>query len=70
MNTIFSYDRYWRFEELTANLKVLAEQYPELSKLESLAKTPEGRDIWAMTITAPPPASPPFMSTAATMRAK
>ena len=53
MNTTFSYDRYWRFEELTANLKVLAEQYPELSKLESLAKTPEGRDIWAMTITDP-----------------
>ena len=53
MNTTFSYDRYWRFEELTANLKVLAEQYPELSKLESLAKTPEGRDIWAVTITDP-----------------
>ena len=53
MNTTFSYDRYWRFEELSANLKLLAERYPALCSLTSLNKTPEGREIWAMTITDP-----------------
>ena len=53
MNTTFSYDHYWKFEELSANLRKLAEKWPGLCKLESLAKTPEGRDIWAMTITDP-----------------
>ena len=53
MNTTFSYNNYWQYEQLTANLRLLADRYPGLSKLESLAKTPEGRDIWAMTITDP-----------------
>lgn len=45
------YDHYYLYEELESALKGLAEKYPSLMTLESAGKTPEGRDIWAVTIT-------------------
>jgi murein tripeptide amidase MpaA len=45
------FDRYYRYEELTAFLRAWVEQYPNLCKVESLGKSYEGRDIWAMVLT-------------------
>src|SRR5689334_20342703 len=35
---------------LTAQLQAWANAYPSLVRLTSLAKTPEGRDVWLVTI--------------------
>ncbi|HHY75659.1 MAG TPA: carboxypeptidase [Firmicutes bacterium] len=45
------FDHYYLYGELESALKGLAEKYPRLMTLESAGKTPEGRDIWAVTIT-------------------
>ena len=45
------FDRYYRYDELTAYLKGWAEKYPSLCKLESIGPSYEGRDIWLMTVT-------------------
>gem|GEM_PF-639518 len=41
---------YHSYDEMTANLKSLAEQRPDICKLVSLGKSHEGRDIWALKI--------------------
>ena len=48
-----SFTRYYNYEELTDALKMLAKAYPQFLKLESIGKSYEGRDIWAMTINNP-----------------
>lgn len=53
MRTTFTYDHYFLYDELTANLKALAQRYPAYMRLFSLAKSPEGRDIWGVEITDP-----------------
>ncbi len=45
------FDRYYRYDELTAYLKGWVEKYPNLCKLESIGPSHEGRDIWLMTVT-------------------
>ena len=47
----FRPDRYYRFDDLTAMVHRWAEQHPTLCAVESVGKTWEGRDIWAVTIT-------------------
>ncbi len=42
---------YYKYAELTQYLKDVEENYPELASLESIGKSWEGRDIWAMTLT-------------------
>src|SRR6188508_671829 len=37
-------------KQLTAQLQAWADAYPILVRLTSLAKTPEGRDVWLVTI--------------------
>src|SRR3954464_11345750 len=37
-------------EELNAQLRAWADAYPALVRLTSLARTPEGRDVWLLTI--------------------
>jgi hypothetical protein len=37
-------------KQLTAQLRAWADAYPTLVRLTSLAKTPEGRDVWLVTI--------------------
>ncbi len=58
MKSTFCYDHYWLFDELTANLKQLADAYPQLMKLYSLNQTPEGRGIWCAEVTDPATGSP------------
>ncbi|MBL9017936.1 MAG: peptidase M14 [Myxococcales bacterium] len=41
---------YLDHERLTAQLKAWAENFPALCRLTSLARTPEGRDLWLLTI--------------------
>ena len=48
-----TFDRYWRYEEITRILREFAEAYPGLIKLESLGQSYEGRDIWLATVTQP-----------------
>lgn len=50
MNTV-QFDRYYRYEALTAFLENWADTYPQLCRLDVLGKSYEGRDIWVMTLT-------------------
>ncbi|MGE5580859.1 MAG: M14 family metallopeptidase [Bacillota bacterium] len=45
------FDHYWLFSEVESALKEWAAEYPRLCALESIGKSGEGRDIWAVTIT-------------------
>ena len=47
----FPFDRYIRYEELTALLRQAADARPDLARLESVGKSHEGRDIWCLTVT-------------------
>ena len=49
---------YHSYEELTTELHALAEKYPGIADLQSLGKSAEGRDIWALKITKKPETSP------------
>jgi murein tripeptide amidase MpaA len=46
-----SFDRFHRYDELTAILRAFAQTRPELVSLESAGKSHEGRDIWIVTVT-------------------
>ncbi|MDQ3397080.1 MAG: M14 family metallopeptidase [Deinococcota bacterium] len=46
-----TFDRYYRYDDLTSLLKDVAERYPRLISLESIGKSHEGRDIWLATVT-------------------
>ncbi|NVB78771.1 MAG: peptidase M14 [Kofleriaceae bacterium] len=41
---------YLDYAQLTSQLRTWAETHPGLVRLQSLAKTPEGRDVWLLTI--------------------
>jgi len=41
---------YHSYESLTAYLAELAESYPEICRVESIGKSVEGRDLWALKI--------------------
>ena len=44
-----SFDRFYRHDELTRILRGLAERAPHLFAIESIGRSHEGRDIWAVT---------------------
>ncbi len=46
-----SFDRFYRYDDLTAILHQFAADHPHLFQVESLGKSNEGRDIWAVTAT-------------------
>ncbi len=46
-----TFDRYLTYDDLTGHLQALAEKYPELITLDSIGKSYEGRDVWAVTVT-------------------
>lgn len=46
------FDHILRYDELTALLHSWAAARPELVEVESLGRTPEGREIWFLTLTA------------------
>jgi len=47
------FDRYYNYEEVTEALNALHKAYPEITRLEVLGKSEEGRDIYALTINNP-----------------
>jgi hypothetical protein len=47
------FDRYYQLDEITAALKALGAAYPELTILEEVGKSEEGRSIYAMTVNNP-----------------
>ncbi|NEO26467.1 MAG: carboxypeptidase, partial [Kamptonema sp. SIO4C4] len=46
-----SFNRYYRYEELTAILHHYATKYPHLLSLESLGNSYEGRSLWLLIVT-------------------
>jgi murein tripeptide amidase MpaA len=46
-----AFDRFYRYDDLTAILQQYAATYPALAALASIGKSYEGRDIWRLTIT-------------------
>jgi hypothetical protein len=42
--------RYLDHAELTAQLQRWASAFPELAKLEAIGRTPEGRELWLLTV--------------------
>ena len=53
MKTTFTYDSYWTYETLKSNIFKLKELFAKLVSVESICTTPEGRNIFALTITSP-----------------
>jgi hypothetical protein len=47
-------ERYLNFAELTAILEGWASTYPDITRLQSIGKTAEGRDLWLLTIGSKP----------------
>ena len=47
----FEFNRFYRYDELTALLRQAADEHPELCTVESIGRSHEGRDIWLVTLT-------------------
>ena len=47
----YDFDRYLRYDELTAWLHALAADHPDLVAVESYGRSHEGRDLWLVTVT-------------------
>ena len=45
------FDCYHDFKEMSQFLKDAHKQYPQFTKLESIGKSYEGRDLWVLTVT-------------------
>ena len=45
------FNRYYRYDELTALLQAFQDEYPSLIKISSIGKSHEGRDVWLATLT-------------------
>lgn len=46
-----TFDHYYRYDELTRILEELTQEFPAFTRLESLGKSYEGRDVWLVTVT-------------------
>ena len=46
-----NWNRYYTYEGLTHLCQEIASAYPGLAKLESIGKSYQGRDLWALTVT-------------------
>lgn len=53
MTVNIAFDTYYTYDQMTAHLHALADAYPKLCKLTSIAKSFRDRDVWFMTITNP-----------------
>ena len=47
------FDRYYTYEQIGEALRALNKAFPQLTTLESVGRSEEGRDIWAMTVNNP-----------------
>ena len=45
-----SFDHYYLYEEITELLQEINLTYPNISKLHSIGKTPQNRDIWLIEL--------------------
>jgi len=45
------FDRYYRYPDLTRLLRELADQHPELLRVDKIGRSFEGREIWLATVT-------------------
>jgi hypothetical protein len=52
------FDFYYSYEKVVEALKALNTAYPELTKLDEVGKSEEGRTIWALTINNPKTGEP------------
>ncbi len=46
-----TFNRYYRYDDLTRLLNEYAKEYPNLIKVESIGKSHEGRDVWLVIAT-------------------
>jgi hypothetical protein len=46
-----TFDRFLRYDELTAELHAMAAEHPDLLQVESIGRSHEGRDLWLATVT-------------------
>jgi hypothetical protein len=51
VNVNYAFDRFLRYDEMTAWLHETAAAHPELMTVESYGRSYEGRDLWVATIT-------------------
>ena len=51
MAASYAFDRYLRYDELTAWLQALAAEHPDLVTVEAYGRSHEGRDLWLVTVT-------------------
>ena len=51
MKTTYSYDHYYRYDEMTGILQRYAREYPDYCRLESIGETAEGRQQWLLSVT-------------------
>ncbi len=51
MKTTFTYDHYYKYEEIKSNLEYFAKTYPDIVKLEVNAVTAENRNQYVVTLT-------------------
>jgi hypothetical protein len=47
------FDHYYTYEQVGEALRALHEAYPELTSIDVVGQSEEGRDIWAMTVNNP-----------------
>src|SRR3990167_8000639 len=52
------FDRYYTYEQVGEALRALNKAYPEMTKLDVVGKSDEGRDIWGMTLNNPKTGTP------------
>ncbi|MCK7536576.1 MAG: hypothetical protein MZV63_39140 [Marinilabiliales bacterium] len=52
------FDFYYSYEKVVEALKALNTAYPELTRLDQVGKSEEGRIIWALTINNPKTGEP------------
>jgi len=52
-------EEYPTYETLTAQLQAWAEAFPDCTRLQSLGRTPEGREIWLLSVAADPEGTAP-----------
>jgi murein tripeptide amidase MpaA len=46
-----SFDRFYRYDDLTRLLHAYADEYPNLIQVQSIGKSHEGREVWLVTAT-------------------
>lgn len=55
-----TYSRYYNYQDLTGRLQSLAQKHPHIAKLSSIGQSVEGRELWAVRVTAEPELDSPW----------